>query len=78
VPLQPVSPLKLQVETDLGWSQEEPSIVVPEGRLFRTWVGVTQSTPEKDFLTRHVEKRLGKLQLAMKISAADVKLDVEL
>jgi hypothetical protein len=74
----PVSPLKLQVETDVGWSPEDFSIDVPDGRLFRTWIGIRESTAEKDFLSRHVEKRLGELQLALKISGEDVKLNIKL
>jgi hypothetical protein len=75
---RPVSPLKMQVETDLDWSPEAPMIHVPDGRLFRLWLGIKQSTPDKGFLTRHVERRLGELKLALNISGEDVKLDVKL
>lgn len=74
----PVSPLKLQVETDVDWGKEEPFVEIPDGRLFRAWIGIKESTPEKEFLMRHVERRLGELQLALKISGEDVKLNVRL
>jgi hypothetical protein len=74
----PMSPLLLQVETDTGWSEQSTMIEVEDERLFRTWVGIRQTTPEKDFLTLHVEKRLGELQLALKISGEDVKLHMKL
>ena len=74
----PVSPLLLQAETDVDWSKEAPVIEVPDGRLFRAWIGIKESTPEKEFLTRHVERRLGELQLALKISGEDVKLNIKL
>ena len=72
------NPLLLQVETDTGWSEQSTMIEVEDERLFRTWVGIRQTTPEKDFLTLHVEKRLGELQLALKISGEDVKLHMKL
>lgn len=74
----PVSPLKLQVETDVGWDKEQQSIEVPDGREFRTWVGIGKTILEKDFLKKHVEKRLGELRLALKISGEDVKLHMKL
>lgn len=72
----PMSPLNLQVETDLGWGQEQKIIEVPEGREFRTWIGMSTTNPDKDFLKKHVERRLGELQLAMRMSGQDVTLDM--
>jgi hypothetical protein len=74
----PMSPLLMQVENDVGWSNEKPTIEVQDGRQFRTWIGIKQTTPDKDFLALHVEKRLGELQLALKISKEDVKLHMKL
>jgi len=67
------SPLKLQLETDNGWSEEQTMVDVQDARLFRTWIGIKESTLDKDFLPRHVQKLLGALNLALRISGEDVE-----
>ena len=69
----PLSPLPLQVETDLGWQDAESATMqVPDAREFRTWIGMKDNNSDKEFLNRHVEKRLGELIVPLDFSGETV------